>query len=119
MHLNIQDYSKRYADSQALLYLHSNLVAPKMILVASQSKPFLYTSKGTTRRQVCIAEYDAEIRAAYDAVAESSQSHIEPPTIWDMEGTTDFVRDVVIHVMGDTGGKVNDDAELFQVGLDR
>ena len=93
----------------------------QMIVVTSPNRPFLYTGKGTIRRQACIAEYEKEIKAAYDAVAESSQAHIDPPPAWDLEGTKDFVRKVVTHVMGDAsgGGKVKEDTELFQVGLDR
>ena len=90
-----------------------------MIVVTSPNKPFQYTGKGSIRRQICIDEYEDEIKAAYDAVAESSQAHIEPPTTWDLEGVREFVRGVVTHVMRDAGKKVEDETELFQVGLDR
>ena len=96
----------------------SPLIAMQMIIVTSPSKPFQYTGKGSIRRQACIAEYEAEINAAYDAVAQSTQTHIQAPATWDMWNTKDFVRSVVTHVMRDSDGKLKDETELFQAGLD-
>ena len=90
-----------------------------MIIVTSPAKPLTYTAKGTIRRQACINEYEAEINAAYDAVAESSQTHISAPDTWDLENVQDYVLRVVTEVMEEPEGKIAPDTDLFEIGLDR
>ena len=90
-----------------------------MIIVTSPNKPFTYTGKRTVRRQACINEYEAEIDAAYNAVAESSQMHIRAPTSWDLESTTDFVLRVIAQVMGEAEENLGSGTDLFEFGLDR
>ena len=90
-----------------------------MIIVASPKKPFTYTGKGTIRRQACIIEYEPEISAAYDAVAESSQTHISAPETWELEDIRDFVSRVVNEVMGEAAERLNLDTDMFEIGLDR
>ncbi|KAH8110853.1 acetyl-CoA synthetase-like protein [Phellopilus nigrolimitatus] len=89
-----------------------------MILVASPSKPFALTGKGTLRRQVIIKEYDGEIDAAYKAVDESAQENIADPEDWTLSHTTEFVRQIVLQTMKKENGAVADDADLFEHGLD-
>ncbi|OBZ79958.1 L-aminoadipate-semialdehyde dehydrogenase large subunit [Grifola frondosa] len=66
----------------------------EMILVASPSKPFTYTAKNTARRQAIINDYEGEIDALYDAVAETTQADIAPPSAWSKDETLAFVRTV-------------------------
>ncbi|KAF9556254.1 acetyl-CoA synthetase-like protein [Agrocybe pediades] len=87
----------------------------EMILVTKPSKPFQYTAKNTPRRQAMINAYDEEIQAAYDAVSDSSQSEISPPTEWDLLGTYNFVRSVVNRVLP---RNVDDTVDIFQHGCD-
>ncbi|KAF7798295.1 hypothetical protein EIP86_009514 [Pleurotus ostreatoroseus] len=86
-----------------------------MILVASTSKPFAYTAKGTARRQAVINEYDEEIEAMYSS-AESTSSKVEPPVSWDETNTKGFIRDVVATVLK---RHVDESADIFRFGCDR
>lgn len=92
-----------------------------MIIITSPDKPFTYTGKGTIRRQACIKEYEAEINAVYDAVAECSQIHINAPEpdAWDIESIRDFVFRVIAKVMGEAEETLELDMDLFNLGLDR
>ena len=87
-----------------------------MIIVSKPSKPFQYTAKSTPRRQTIINEYEEEINALYDAIADSSQSEISAPRQWDLINTLDFVRSVVGKVLPQN---VDDTADIFQSGCDR
>jgi hypothetical protein len=87
-----------------------------MILVASSSKPFTYTAKGTARRQVIINDYDPEINSLYERVNTTAQIDVPIPSDWDRLHTLQFVRDVVGEVLTKT---VSDDNEIFQHGCDR
>lgn len=87
-----------------------------MILVAIPSKPFVYTAKMTARRQAILKDYDPEINALYDAVAETSQVDIPIPSDWSPSQTLSFVRQTVGKVMTQS---VSDETDLFQHGCDR
>ena len=87
-----------------------------MIIVASPSKPFTYTGKGTPRRPAVIEEYQPEIEALYAEVEETTQAHLPPPISWAIIDAIDFVRAVVHQVMTRA---VNDTDDLFQNGCDR
>ncbi|KAF8890512.1 hypothetical protein CPB84DRAFT_1784727 [Gymnopilus junonius] len=93
---------------------HSRLFK-EMITVSVPSKPFQYTVKNTPRRQIIIDAYANEIKSLYDAVADSTQSSIPPPTEWELMATIDFVRLVVTKVMNHG---VQDDEDIFQRGCD-
>ncbi|EIN04342.1 acetyl-CoA synthetase-like protein [Punctularia strigosozonata HHB-11173 SS5] len=93
---------------------HSRLFK-EMILVASPDKPFLYTPKGSIRRQATLNEYEAEIEALYTSIEESSQSDIAAPTEWNSESTLDFVRKTVHTVLK---AAITDEDDLFQYGCD-
>lgn len=90
-----------------------------MILVVSPSKPFDYTSKSTARRQTIINNYEPEIEALYQSVAETSQVDVELPAAWNMEQTLPFVRKLVHQVLGSASSSLGDDDDLFQHGSDR
>ncbi|KAL4264659.1 Adenylate-forming Reductase [Pleurotus pulmonarius] len=96
---------------------HSRLFK-EMILVVSPSKPFDYTSKSTARRQTIINNYEPEIEALYQSVAETSQVDVELPAAWSMEETLPFVRKLVHQVLGSTSSNLGDDDDLFQHGSD-
>ena len=87
-----------------------------MIIVSKPSKPFQYTAKNTPRRQTIINEYEEEINALYDAIADSSQSEISAPRQWDLINTLDFVRSVVGKVLPQN---LDDTVDIFQSGCDR
>lgn len=88
----------------------------QMITVCKPSKPFQYTVKNTPRRQVITNAYAEEIKALYDAVADSTQSSIPPPVAWDSLSTLDFVRLVINKVLNHA---VQEDDDIFQRGCDR
>lgn len=101
--------------------MHTNIygdfsLCPQMIIVASPSKPFEYTSKGTPRRHFMTARYDQEIQALYDTVRESAQIDISVPEDWTEEFVLQFVGEVVRKVMK---RDVPADADIFQQGCDR
>ena len=87
-----------------------------MILVASPSKPFTFTAKLTPRRSSVIKHYEPEINALYDAVTESAQTDITRPEDWNLVNTTQFIKAVVIKMMGKS---IRDDDNIFQHGADR
>jgi hypothetical protein len=87
-----------------------------MIIVASESKPFEYTPKGTPRRHVVLATYEEEIDAAYEAVDESSQTEVTAPARWGQAEIFAFLRTAITRVMKKT---LEDDQDFFQYGCDR
>jgi RNAse (barnase) inhibitor barstar len=87
-----------------------------MIIVASPSKPFVYTAKKTARRQAILKEYDEEIDTLYDVVEKSSQVDLPVPVEWTRSQSFDYVRHVVQKVMTQ---KVTDGVDIFQHGCDR
>jgi hypothetical protein len=87
-----------------------------MIIVASPSKPFVYTAKMTPRRQVILDNYDEEINALYDVVEQASQVDIPLPVDWTPSQSLDYVRHIVHKVMAQ---KVADGVDVFQNGCDR
>ena len=87
-----------------------------MIIVASPTKPFTYTAKNTPRRHFVIDEYKDEIDALYDAVEESTQVDLVPPSMWTVDTAIDYVRAVVSRVIERDIGDLDD---LFQNGCDR
>lgn len=89
-----------------------------MILVASPSKPILYTPKGTTRRKLTAEQYTEEIGALYAAVDESGQENISGPADWTWDNSLDFTRKVIEKTMKNSK-ELADSADLFEFGLDR
>ena len=87
-----------------------------MILVASSSKPFQYTPKGTPRRHVILRAYEHEIESAYAAIEESSQPDIPLPESFDLQSSVAFVRRAIEKVMA---VPLQADDDIFQHGCDR
>ena len=87
-----------------------------MILVSTQGKPFVYSTKGTARRKAVIANYEAEIEELYQTVEDTATSGFNSPTTWLLEESVAYVRTVVLGVMMTTLG---DDDDLFAHGCDR
>lgn len=92
---------------------------PQMILVASPSKLFEYTSKGNLRRQRMIDAYANEINDLYASVAESAQEDIPGPPQWTLEETTQFVKSVIGRTLKTRSTSIDENADLFEHGLDR
>ena len=90
-----------------------------MILIASPSKPFEYTSKGNLRRQRILDAYTTEINALYDLVSESTQEDIAGPSEWTSHETKLFVKDVIARTLKTRSNAIDDGADLFEHGLDR
>ncbi|KAA1470564.1 acetyl-CoA synthetase-like protein [Dentipellis sp. KUC8613] len=91
------------------------IIASQMILIASRDKPFVYTAKGTARRQALLSAYDEEIKALYKSVDESAQADILPPVAWDFARSVKYVRDVVQKVLEK---EIGDNDDFFQHGCD-
>ena len=91
-------------------------VIVQMIIVASPSKPFVYTAKMTARRQAILKDYDEEINALYDAMEQTSQADVPLPVEWTPSQSLDYVRHIVHKVMTQ---EVADGVDLFQHGCDR
>ena len=87
-----------------------------MIMVALPSKPFTYTAKGTTRRQVIIADYAEEIDALYATAKIQGFKHIPAPSTWSYDKTLIYIRTLVTSVLN---REVADDVDIFQYGCDR
>jgi len=65
-----------------------------------------------------LKEYAKEIEQLYKTVDESTQAHISSPTEWDVASVTEFVRQVIRHVLP-AGRDITDEVDLFQHGCDR
>jgi hypothetical protein len=102
----------------SVLFLDTELrkITVQMIIIASPTKPFVYTAKMTARRQVILKDYDEEINALYDLVEQNSQVDIPLPVEWTPSQSFDYVRRVVHKVMTQ---KVADGVDIFQYGCDR
>ncbi|PIL27263.1 hypothetical protein GSI_10408 [Ganoderma sinense ZZ0214-1] len=87
----------------------------EMIIVTSPSKPFTYGIKGLPRRDPALKAYKDEIDAVYAAVAESAQSDIPGPAIWDTANVQTFLRVVIERVLRKP---IADEADLFRNGCD-
>lgn len=95
---------------------HSRLFK-EMILVSSPSKSLTFTAKLTPRRQAIINEYSDEVEALYAAAAETTRAadDIPPPTHWNLNETTRFIRKIVESVLKRS---IADTDDLFQNGCD-
>jgi hypothetical protein len=87
-----------------------------MIIVASPSKPFVYTAKMTPRRQAILKDYDNEINVLYDQVEQTSQVDLPLPSGWTLSQSLDYMQHIVYKVMTQ---KVADNVDIFQYGCDR
>ncbi|KAJ8490029.1 hypothetical protein ONZ45_g13352 [Pleurotus djamor] len=100
--------ANRFAPSHSRIF-------KELIIVASPSKPFQYTAKGTPRRHLIINAYADEINGAYAAVEESSQEDLVIPGAFTYNECLGFVRNVVGKVMRQLP---SDEDDFFQNGCD-
>ncbi|KAF7353828.1 Acetyl-CoA synthetase-like protein [Mycena venus] len=94
---------------------HSRIFKEVLQFDTDPSRPIELTAKGTPRRQAVLDMYKEEIQAVYEAVNESSQTHIMAPQEYNFRASVDFVRRVVAEVMLEMPG---DNDDIFQHGCD-
>lgn len=89
-----------------------------MILFAAPTKPFIYTPLGGTRvnRRDTLTEYSDEINVLYKTIARAAHMALKPPRVWSPEKSLLYVRGIIVAVLGK---RLNDDADLFDHGIDR
>ena len=75
-----------------------------------------HTAKGTTRRQIIIADYTEEIDALYATAKTESLSHISAPKAWTHEEILPYIRQIVTTVLHE---EAPDGVDIFQYGCDR
>ena len=112
-------HSRLFKEARTSARIHDIMLTKKtlqMIIVASPSKPFMYTAKMTARRQAILKDYDDEINALYDVVEQTSQVDIPIPAEWTPSHSLDYIRHVVQKVMTQN---VADEVDIFQHGCDR
>ena len=112
-------HSRLFKEARTAIWIYDTMLTNmtlQMIIVASPSKPFVYTAKMTARRQAILKEYDAEINFLYDVVEQTSQVDIPTPDEWTPSQSLDYVRNVVHKVMAQN---VADEVDIFQHGCDR
>jgi hypothetical protein len=87
-----------------------------MILIASPSKPILFTEKGTIKRGATLAQYDDNVDDLYHNVEATALVDISIPSTWTSEASLVFVRAVVQHVLPVV---TSDTHNLFDMGCTR
>jgi long-subunit acyl-CoA synthetase (AMP-forming) len=88
----------------------------EIILVASPTKPFQFTPKGTPRRHIILNDYNKEIEDGYIRMQESSLSSIPVPDKWDKKTCQVFAKDVIRKGMG--SDSIQEEDDIFQNGCD-
>lgn len=88
-------------------------VMKNRITVASRSKPFSTTPKGSTQRRLVAHDYQNEIESVYTRPACQDYPHPVPA---DLVGITVFVRTVVSDCLGVSG--FTDETDFYTVGFD-
>ncbi|KAF8162196.1 hypothetical protein K438DRAFT_1731291 [Mycena galopus ATCC 62051] len=101
--------------ANAIAPSHSRLFKD-MIVLATPSRPFQVTAKGTPRRQAILEDYAQDIDAAYDAF-----NRVPAPAGPQVHGTIS-VNDALEIVRGqvhtNVGPSISDNANLFDAGAD-
>ncbi|KAJ3569819.1 hypothetical protein NP233_g4796 [Leucocoprinus birnbaumii] len=87
----------------------------EIILVARPSKPFLYTPKGTPRRQVIINQYEEEIDQGYIDLEKASAIDLKSPDTFGLEDSKLYVSQLVEQIMG---RELQGDDDFFLSGCD-
>jgi hypothetical protein len=87
-----------------------------MIIVTYPDKPLLTTDKRTLKRQPNLSAYEADIKVAYAALADSARQDIAFPVSWDVDSIINFVRELTAKVMRKS---IGDEDDIFQNGGDR
>ena len=89
-----------------------------MIVVASPTKPFLYTAKGTIRRQATLDSYKPEIDALYADIEGNLQNYFTLPKHWSSKDMKQMVTRIVEGVLKPSR-LIEDNTDLFELGLVR
>ncbi|KAF9505928.1 hypothetical protein BS47DRAFT_1322053 [Hydnum rufescens UP504] len=93
---------------------HSRLFR-EMIILATPTKPFTFSAKGSVRKSAVVASYVDEIEAIYAAAESASSVDVPAPEKWTKESTLDYVKRVVQKVLQ---VKIGNDDDIFQHGGD-
>lgn len=83
--------------------------------LASQSKPFVITPKGSTKRRQTIENYAEEIEAIYGD-ADNEGAEFDLPKEADLLTVTTYLRNIVSHVLGSSS--LADHTDFYAAGLD-
>ena len=87
-----------------------------MIIVTDPMRPFLFTPKGTIRRQLMLKDYQADIARLYQENENSSTDEIPLPESRSLAECTAYMGKVVQSLLGRKAGF---DEDIFQLGADR
>ncbi|TEB21758.1 acetyl-CoA synthetase-like protein [Coprinellus micaceus] len=90
----------------------------EMVMVSKSDKPFLYTAKGTPRRQVVIDLYEKEINALYTATSDAHTANPPTTNLGALESCTQIARGIVKQALGASGARLGDADDIFQSGCD-
>ncbi|KAL1969482.1 hypothetical protein VTN77DRAFT_8920 [Rasamsonia byssochlamydoides] len=94
---------------------HGRVLKSK-ILVASKSKPFKITPKGSTQRQHIYKDYAEEIEALYKASGEEDFVSQQLPEKADLAGVKDYIQKVVLSILGRS--EIDEKEDFYSAGLD-
>jgi nucleoside-diphosphate-sugar epimerase len=89
-------------------------VTKSMIRVASRTRPFKKTAKGSTQRHYVYSDYAEDIAAVYAAA--DTESTIEIPQDATIHNIVEYLRRVVLSISNTV--KVGEDDDLFAAGFD-
>lgn len=93
---------------------HGRVMKSKIGL-ASKTKPFKRTPKGTTQRRAVLRDYEKEINAIYSAGPEEELKYYLPDTL-DEASVRRYVRQTMAHILGKAD--VSIDQDFYSTGLD-
>ncbi|KAJ5994030.1 hypothetical protein N7451_009754 [Penicillium sp. IBT 35674x] len=85
------------------------------IRVASKTKPFRRTPKGTVQRKAVLRDYEEEIDGMYAAEVEDDVAHYLPEPLGS-ETITEYIRQIVTCVLGKID--ITSTEDLYSAGLD-
>ncbi|KAJ5624193.1 hypothetical protein N7510_000502 [Penicillium lagena] len=100
--------------ANATIVAHGRVVKNKIGL-ASKTKPFKRTPKGTTQRLAVLRDYKEEIDAIYSAGLEEELKYYLPDTL-DQASVRTYVRQTIAHVLGKPDIPI--DQDFYSAGLD-
>lgn len=87
-----------------------------MIVVADPMRPFLFTPKGTIRRQLMLKDYQTDIANLYLTKESHSSDEVPLPESKGSDDCTSYMSKVVQSLLGRVAGI---DEDIFQLGVDR
>ncbi|QKX61516.1 uncharacterized protein TRUGW13939_08668 [Talaromyces rugulosus] len=95
---------------------HGQLLKAK-IGMASKSKPFKTTPKGTVQRQLVLADYADEIDEIYNRISDDEEGISNLPLELTLQNVTQYVQQVLSHLLK-VDKQVPETADIFSLGLD-